>query len=144
MAKYFTLKELCESREATRRSIDNFPSFEIAAHLQELTDKILDPLRWAWGGAINVTSGYRCELLNAAVGGVKTSVHRLGWAADLQPANGRTEEFIAFAREWAEKSHIRFDQFIRERDKSGHVWLHIGLYSPTGSQRGQFLDIVKK
>lgn len=145
MARYFTLKELCASQTATARGIDNFPTFEIVDHLRQLTEMILDPLRTAWGGPIIVTSGYRCPQLNSAVGGVETSAHRLGWAADLQPANGRTEQFIEFARAWVVASRIRFDQFIRETSAGGKTaWLHIGLYSPTGSQRGQFLNLNKR
>ena len=145
MAQYFTLKELCASETAKAKNIDNFPSFEIAAHLQELTDTFLDPLRRAWGSAIHVNSGYRCPALNKAVGGVARSVHQNGYAADLRPSNGKTEQFIDFARAWVISGRIKFDQFIREMSADGKtVWLHIGLYSPVGSQRGQFLDLVKK
>lgn len=145
MAKYFTLKELCESQTAKAQGIDNFPSFEIAAHLQELTEKLLDPLRQAWGGAIIVNSGYRCTRLNNAVGGVATSAHKTGYAADLRPSNGRTEDFITFTRQWVVLNRIKFDQLIRETNaKTGNVWLHFGLYGPGGCQRGQILDLVKK
>lgn len=145
MAKYFTLKELCESSTAKARGIENFPTFEIASHLQELTERILDPLRQAWGSAILVTSGYRCPALNKAVGGVARSVHQQGWAADLKPANGKTEDFIKFAKTWVRVHRLRFDQLIRETtaDKRS-VWLHIGLYSPTGAQRGQILNLIKQ
>lgn len=144
MAKYFTLKELCASNKAVQYGIDNFPTFEIAAHLQQLADTILDPLRIAWGSAIRVTSGYRCTRLNDVVGGVATSAHKTGYAADLQPVNGKTEDFIGFARTWVRVHGIKFDQLIRETDKQGHVWLHIGLYGPGNCQRGQILNIVKK
>lgn len=145
MPRYFTLKELCSSETATKKNIDNYPTFVIVEHLKELSEKILDPLRKAWGGAIIVTSGYRSTELNKAVGGVISSVHRLGWAADLQPANGKTEDFIKFAKTWSLINRVKFDQFIRETtaDKKT-VWLHIGLYSPKGEQRNQYLDIVKK
>lgn len=143
MAKYFTLKELCASRKAVEYGIDNFPTFEIAAHLQQLADTILDPLRIAWGSAIRVTSGYRCTRLNDIVGGVATSAHKTGFAADLQPVNGKNEDLISFARTWVRVHGIKFDQLIRETDKQGHVWLHIGLYGPGNCQRGQILNIVK-
>ena len=105
---------------------------------------MLDPLRVAWGSAIRVTSGYRCTRLNSVVGGVATSAHKTGYAADLQPVNGKTEDFIRFARTWVRVHRIKFDQLIREEDKmTGAVWLHIGLYGPGGSQRGQILNIVK-
>lgn len=145
MPKYFTLKELCESDTAKKQGIDNFPTFEIADHLRELTEKILDPLRIAWGSAIHVNSGYRCTRLNVAVGGVSTSQHKMGWCADVVPSNGKTEDFIKFARTWVLLNRIRFDQLIRERSQDGKtVWLHVGLYGPGGVQRGQILDIVKK
>jgi len=145
MAKYFTLKELCASETAAKKGFDNFPSFEVVEHLRDLTEKILDPLREAWGKPIRVTSGYRCTKLNTAIGGSPTSVHKVGWAADLQPTSGKVDDFIDFARRWVMLNGIRFDQFIRETDKrTGSVWLHIGLYSPTGSQRGQFKDLIKQ
>ena len=145
MPKYFTLKELCASETAKKKGIENFPTFEVAEHLRDLTEKILDPLREAWGSPIRVTSGYRCTKLNNAVGGVSTSCHKLGWCADLQDPKGNTERLIEVARQWVILNGIRFDQLIRETPKDGRtVWLHIGLYSPTGSQRGQILNIVKK
>ncbi|MBP5172809.1 MAG: peptidase M15 [Bacteroidales bacterium] len=145
MPKYFTLKELCDSETAKRKGIDNFPTFEIAEHLLELTEKILDPLRVAWGGPIHVNSGYRSPMLNKAVGGVARSVHQIGYAADLCPSNGKTEQFIDFARAWIIASKIKFDQFIHETSADGKtVWLHIGLYNNAGAQRGQFLNLVKR
>lgn len=144
MPKYFTLKELCSSNVATARKIDNFPTFEIADHLQQLAEQILDPLRISWGGPINVTSGYRCKALNTVIGGAARSAHMEGYAADLQPGNGKTEDFINFSRTWVKANRIKFDQFIREEDKkTGAVWLHIGLYGPGGCQRGQELNLFK-
>lgn len=140
MAIYFTLKELCASETAKKRNIDNFPSFEIASNLRVLTERVLDPLRIAWGSAIRVTSGYRSEALNAAIGGSKTSVHRYGFAVDLQPVNGMTDSFIKFTKEWLKDNHIAYDQLIRET-KNGKLWLHFGLYGPKGQQRCQYLEI---
>ena len=142
MARYFTLKELCASDTAKARGIDNFPSFEVAANLELLTRVILDPLREAWGSAINVTSGYRCPDLNKAVGGSSTSVHPYGWAADIKPKNGRFDTFVEFTKQWLDDSQTPYDQLIREK-KGKSVWMHIGLYGPKGQQRRQYLEIVK-
>lgn len=46
--------------------------------------KRLQELRDLLGRSISVTSGYRCEVHNKAVGGVKNSQHRRGWATDIQ------------------------------------------------------------
>ena len=133
---HFALKEFIVSDTATKKKIDNLPSFEVVEHLSELIEKILEPLRVAWGGPIPVTSGYRCEKLNKAVGGVASSAHMRGDAADLQPGNGKIDDFIKFTRMWLYNNHVPFDQLIDER--SGKTrWLHIGLYSSTGSQRGE-------
>ena len=139
---HFALKEFIVSDTATKKKIDNLPSFEVVEHLSELIEKILEPLRVAWGGPITVTSGYRSEKLNKAVGGVASSAHRYGWAADLQVSEDKMDEFITFTRLWLINTHTRFDQLILE--KSGKTrWLHVGLYSSTGNQRGEVKIITK-
>lgn len=140
--QFFTLRELIYSDEAKKRNIDNVPSFTIVEHLSELTAKILEPLREAWGSAIYVTSGYRCDALNKAVGGVSNSVHRLGWAADLQPGNGKIDEFIKFTEDFLKRKYIAYDQLLDERVGNTR-WLHVGIRSSTGSQRRQNLTISK-
>ena len=140
MPKYFTLKELI----STNRKIENIPTFEVVNHLEELVEKLLDPLRYAYNKPIRVTSGYRSQALNKAVGGVDNSAHLNGYAADLQDWNGDTEGLITFARTWVILTRAPFDQLIRETDKDGHVWLHFGLYGPGGCQRGQILNLNKK
>jgi len=141
--KYFTLKELCASDIATARRIDNFPSFTIVEHLTELTEKILEPLRAAWGSSIIVTSGYRCDSLNRLVGGVSTSAHRLGYAADLYPGDGKIDEFGKFVKEWLIKNRVKFDQVISERSGTQR-WVHISLRSTTGTQRCETKNLIVK
>jgi len=139
--KYFSLKELCSSDVATSRRIDNFPSFSVVEHLTELTSKILEPLRIAWGSPLKVTSGYRCDALNRAVGGVSTSAHRLGYAVDIQPTNGKIDEFGKFVKDWLIKNRIKFDQVLFET-QGRTKWVHIGLYSSTGSQRCETKNLI--
>ena len=135
--KYFTLQELIRSEVAAKKKIDNTPTFEVVDHLRELTEKVLEPLRAAYGMSINVSSGYRCPALNKAVGGSATSVHQIGYAVDLQ-VNGSFEEFRDFVVEWFRKTGTRFDQILLERNKTtGAKWIHIGLYNNAGQQRGQ-------
>lgn len=136
MATYFTLAELLKSNTAKQNGIDNTPTFEVVRHLEELTEKILDPLRAAWGKPIRVKSGYRCPRLNAAVGGSKTSVHMIGYAADLQ-TSGSFSIFRDFTVAWFKSTYTKFDQLLLERDeKTGDQWIHIGLYNNAGQQRG--------
>jgi len=137
--KYFTIKELTDSTTAKRKKIDNTPSEEIVEHLKELIEKILDPLREAWGSPIVVTSGYRCEKLNRLVGGVPTSAHRFGYAADIHPVNMKNKEFLEFAQKWLKDNKVAFDQLLNEYpDKNGvPSWIHIGIRNKNGNQRKQ-------
>jgi len=130
--KYFTLEELLTSSTARQKSIENLPSWTIVGHLLEL-GAFLDDLRSAWGSGIKVTSGFRNEALNKAVGGSNTSVHKIGYAADLQPMNGKFDEFVKFVRKWLD--HKVYDQALIERNSKGSRWLHIGLYNNAGQQR---------
>jgi len=141
--KYFTLKELCASDVATSRKIDNFPSFTIVENLAELTEKILEPLRAAWGSSIIVTSGYRCDALNRVVGGVSTSAHKNGYAADLYPGNGKIDDFGKFVKDWLIKNKVKFDQVLFET-KDRKRWVHISLRSSTGSQRCETKNLIVK
>lgn len=135
--EYFTLQELVASNKAKELGIDNTPSFEDVERLDILVEVFLDPLRKAWGKPIIVTSGYRCPKLNKAVGGSDTSVHKIGFAADMQ-TSGSFEEFRDFVVSWVKKNKIEFDQLLLETNKkTGDRWLHIGLYSNDGRQRRQ-------
>lgn len=84
---FFTLEELTISATAKRLKIDNSPDNDIIRNLQYGVDMVLDPLRRIYGKPIIITSGYRCPLLNQAVGGVKNSWHQRGCAADIHIEN---------------------------------------------------------
>lgn len=139
--RYFSLKEMYASTKANEHNIDNTPPLEIKAHLVELVDELLDPLREAWGFAINVTSGYRCKVLNTLVGGSPTSAHMSGYAADLFPSNNKIREFKAFVVKWLKENNVQFDQCICETNSRGSQWVHLGLKGSNGKQRKQFLNM---
>ena len=81
--KYFKIEELTHSQAAKAHSIANVPTAEALKNLEQLVCNVLDPLRERWGVPIYVNSGYRCPLLNKKVGGVATSYHLRGMAADI-------------------------------------------------------------
>lgn len=133
--KYFTINELCKSETASKHKIDNTPSAEIIANLTALVDNILDPLREAWGRPIIVTSGYRCEALNKLVGGVPTSQHKQGQAADISAGSIEDNKRLF---DLAIKLKLPFDQII---DEYGYKWVHIS-YSST-RRRGNIRHLGK-
>lgn len=141
MARYFTLQELTYSDTAVQKHIDNRPSKEIESHLIELMET-LDSLRSFYGKPIKVTSGYRCKSLNKAVGGSDTSVHMIGYAADLKPCRDTMDTFIRVVKEWAETHD--FDQLLVEKNSKGNRWLHIGLYNNSHEQRHQVKNLYVK
>lgn len=139
--KYFTIEELCQSETAEKYKIDNTPSEEIKKNLETLVDCLLDPLREAWGSPIIINSGYRCPILNKAVGGSKTSSHMSGWSVDMRPKNGKMEEFKKFVVQFIKTKF--WDQCILE--KSGDVeWVHLSLYNNSGKQRMMIFSIEEK
>ena len=121
--KHFTIQELTRSATATRLHIDNTPDAAVVRCLELLVDNILDPLRERYGLPIYVTSGYRCRLLNDAVGGADNSQHMLGQAADITAGspdeNRRLYNLIRQMR-------LPFDQLI---DEQGMQWIHVS-YGP--------------
>jgi uncharacterized protein YcbK (DUF882 family) len=49
--------------------------------------ELLEEIRRRYGDPIVITSGYRCQKHNEAVGGSESSYHRIGQAADIAPTN---------------------------------------------------------
>lgn len=152
MGKYFTISELCESAKADELGIVNIPNEEETQHLEELIE-VIDRVRegWTelcekngWGRAsIRTNSGFRCEALNKAVGGSKTSAHRIGYAIDFEPNNQKNKEFYDFMINWLRDNKQPFDQLINEKPRNGvPSWIHFGLKNRKGEQRGQIFTLV--
>lgn len=133
MAKsYFTINELTYSSTAKKYGINNTPPKDIIVNLEELID-FLNPMRVAWGSALLVSSGYRCDELNEKVGGAKTSGHKYGWAVDLVPANNKKGKLFEFMKEYLKDKD--FDELILETNSIGSVWVHFALKGKDGKQR---------
>lgn len=130
--KHFTLKELSASTTAIQKGIDNTPNEEYTNNLIQLVEHVLDPLRELYGKPIRVNSAYRCEALNKAVNGSKTSDHMLGRAADItagSPAeNKKLYDLI--------KDNLEYDQLI---DEKNYTWLHVSYR--TSGNRNQRLKL---
>jgi len=84
LTKNFSLSEFTKSNTATRRGIDNYPTAEHIRNLTGLCEYVLQPLRDAIGQSIRISSGYRGEELNRAIGGSSSSDHCNGNAADIE------------------------------------------------------------
>ena len=88
VSKDFSYSEFTKSDTAARKHIQNeITTFEVRDNIKALVDNLLQPLRDAWDAPLFINSGYRCPELNKAVGGVATSQHVLGMAADVGCSN---------------------------------------------------------
>lgn len=84
LSENFDLSEFLKSDTASRLNINNTPTPEAIVNLTKLVNRVLQPLRDGYGQAMHINSGYRCPQLNKAVGGVPTSQHAKGEAADIR------------------------------------------------------------
>ena len=118
LGKYFTLSEMT----VTNTGLVNSPSKIEINKLKMLVENILDPLRELYGKPITVNSGYRSPLVNKKVGGVATSEHVKGQAADI--TGGSKEENMKLFN--LIKDNFNFRQLIDEYD---YKWVHVSFDS---------------
>jgi uncharacterized protein YcbK (DUF882 family) len=84
---YFDLSEFaCQCKDK------NCSGKESQLKMNPLLIQGLNRLREAFGKPLIVTSGFRCQAHNSAVGGAKASQHLYGTGVDIKPASGGKEE----------------------------------------------------
>lgn len=134
LSPHFRLREFTRSATAERLGICNEPGIDAISNLQRLCQQVLEPLREHAQQPVRISSGYRCRMLNKAVGGVRNSLHIKGKAADIAmpvcDANGRRltqAEANAKLQEWYEwmRDHCPHEELILERGKPNSAWIHV-------------------
>ena len=129
----FTVQALTFSETAVKLGLANTPLPAHLINLRRLAGQ-LERVQTVLGHAITLNSAYRSPVVNAAVGGVPTSAHALGLAADFVcPAFGSP---LAVARRLA-ASDLAFDQVIHEYGR----WVHLGFAEVGTQSRRQCLTI---
>ena len=140
---HFTIEEMYASATAKAKGIDNKPNVQQMINLVYLCAYVLEPLRVAMNEPIKIGSGFRCQKLNKAVGGVYNSQHLKGQAADIC-IDGDIEK----GRRWFNyiKDHLPFDQLIMEHNSKGSYWVHVSfVYPDFGKNRRQVItNLLKK
>lgn len=132
-SSHCSLATLCHSDTADRRGIDNQPDETSRANLRRLADTLTEVAKLL-GAPLTITSGFRCETLNAAVGGVEGSQHTSGQAADFKCPLAGTPAEIAHR---IAASHIVFDQLILEFGS----WVHLSIAAAGETPRREVLHI---
>ena len=136
----FTLPELTH----TDTGLPNLPDWERLENVRQ-TGLKLDSIRDAFRRPIRVNCCYRSEAVNGAVGGVSTSAHLLGLAADICAWSGTENENRAlYALLVGMVSEIEIDQLILYTkvpgDKTSKIrFMHVGFRSGKDKPRKQLL-----
>jgi len=135
LSKNFSLREFTKSNTATRLGIDNSPTEEHIENLKKLCDNVLQPLRDALGLPLRITSGYRSEALNNAIGGSKTSDHSKGKAADLELyINGEEDNLALFKA--IQELNLPYYQLISEfGTEEKPDWVHVAYREENPKQQ---------
>ena len=94
---------------------ENIPTMQAVANLTYGSHRLLEPARLIVGPII-INSGFRCEAVNRKVGGVRSSQHLIGQAADIRPKDpSQFTTLVDFLKNWEYT-----DQLL-----TGSNWLHI-------------------
>lgn len=113
LSAHFTLAEFTRSDKAIELGEPNQPTRAHLSNLQRLAAG-MEKVRAICGNrAITITSGYRNPRVNRAVGGVPTSAHALGHAADFTVAGLTPMAAAGLIRD----SALGFDQLILETSR---------------------------
>lgn len=130
LSEHFTLGEMCK----TSVKYKNMPNEVQVENLKRLCSW-LEMLRSEWNrrygegnDPIVINSGFRSEAVNNLVGGMATSNHLTGCAADIRVAG--MEQLIRYATillDVSDQSREDFDELLLEHSPRGGYWLHFAV-----------------
>jgi len=137
LSEHFTLEEMCRT---SVKGFNNIPNAAQTNNLKRLCGW-LEELRQEWNNTygegndpIIINSAFRSPAVNRAVGGVPTSNHLTGCAADIRVLG--MEQLMRYATillDISDKTKENFDELLMER-KGNSLWLHFAVRE-TGNRR---------
>ena len=132
----FTLKEML----STSTGLPNFPeTWEQLENLQRLAG-FLQCVRNIYGKPIIVNSAFRSKAVNEKAGGVKSSYHLKGLAADIRGADAKgNAELLGILK----RDISQIDQLIAYRSVTTKRirFIHVGLPEEGIEPRRKFLEL---
>lgn len=149
MRMYFKFEELVGSPTAERMGIKNVPGTAEMINVCRMIQTLNKLRSCFYSSPIRVTSGYRCEELNQAVGGAKNSWHKTGLAVDVQPwvmeegdKSERLDKLASSIMAMAFDKRFPITRLIMEKQSAGDKrWVHFEI--PEQDIRGNFMEEVE-
>ena len=141
LSEHLELAEVIRSESAKRLGISNMPTEEHINNFKKLAENIFEPIRNNFRQPIRISSGYRSQALNAAIGGATRSQHSTGEAIDIdmQGTTITNKEIFNYIKE-----KLNFDQLIYEFGNNNEPdWVHVS-YKSNGQQRKEILRAIKE
>ncbi len=140
LSTHFKFSELVTTDDKELKELNAEEGYKIKDKLVKLAE-FAESVRNVLNCPMIITSGFRCEKLNAKVGGSPTSQHRFAEAIDFIPKT--MSAFEAFTKIMI--SGIAYKQIILEKRGQGHL-IHISmgfkrqkLYSSKGGRYDSIL-----
>ncbi len=132
LAKNFSLKEMCASQTAERMNIRNTAGQVELINLVYLCANVLQPVREHYEKVVTVSSGFRCEELNTAIGSnSETSQHVKGQACDFEIYGIDNFLVASYVAE-----NLEFDQLILEYyEPPNGGWIHVSYNAFDGNRK---------
>lgn len=131
LSPHMSLREMTRT-EVRQYMVENQSEAEhnaaVLSCLKDLCLSIVEPVRLKFG-PVEVHSGFRMPLLNAAVGGQPGSQHQLGQAVDFHISGMNTPEGLRVVFDWIRlESGLKYGQVILEGRPAR--WVHLSLGEP--------------
>lgn len=123
ISRFFDEKETTVSAMGERLKIKNIPNRDEKDNILYTASR-MDVIREYLGVPLIVLSWFRCEELNTAVKGSKTSAHRFGLAVDVYSTKLSSKAIYEKLIEAQAKGIIQFDQLIYYPKQN---FVHIGF-----------------
>lgn len=121
LSKHFTVEELTTTTNKKLLQKNRNSALSFYSNLEDLAF-FAEQVRAFINVPMVISSGYRCEELNKAVGGVANSQHVLMRAIDFVPKGMTIDECFDILR----NSPLVYHQLIKEHSGKS-VWIHVGM-----------------
>ena len=124
LSEHFSFDDAVHTDHSELSAINRIIGAAYLSNEKDLANFLLEKIRSKYG-AFHINCWFRGPDLNTKVGGVPTSQHCTGQAADISRSDWTWEALDGVANWIKKESNLMFGQVIRERNNTGSVWLHV-------------------